>query len=167
MALKITIDQSLEYAYEAKDGEHLLDGKAYQLDMTPLGNGKFHILQDGKSYNAEVVAADPANKVMTIKVDGRSFSVNIADKFDQLLKDLGMDAVGSKKIKEVKAPMPGLVVDVLVKKGDEVQEGDSLLILSAMKMENVLKSPGEGQVKSISAKKDAPVEKGEVLIEFE
>jgi biotin carboxyl carrier protein len=71
------------------------------------------------------------------------------------------------QIKEIKAPMPGLVLDLEVEPGQTVSQGDVLLILEAMKMENVLKSPGDGIVKSIAVKKGDAVEKGQILIEME
>jgi biotin carboxyl carrier protein len=74
-------------------------------------------------------------------------------------------AVGS-KINTIKAPMPGLIIDLKVQAGSTVKAGDPLLILEAMKMENIIKSSGEGIVKSVKVKKGDSVEKGEVLIEF-
>ena len=62
--------------------------------------------------------------------------------------------------------MPGLVLEIMVKAGDEVKKGDALLILEAMKMENVLKATGDGTVKSVSVSKGAPVDKGTILIEM-
>jgi len=80
---------------------------------------------------------------------------------------MGLSVVASQKLSSVKAPMPGLVLDIMVEPGQEVAEGDSLLILEAMKMENVLKATGEGVVKSIEITKGAAVEKGQILIEME
>jgi biotin carboxyl carrier protein len=88
------------------------------------------------------------------------------DKFDLLLEKMGMNASASGKVNNIKAPMPGLIIDLRVKDGDLVKAGDPLLILEAMKMENIIKSPGEGVVKSVKVKKGAGVEKGQVLIEF-
>jgi biotin carboxyl carrier protein len=63
--------------------------------------------------------------------------------------------------------MPGLVIDILVKSGQSVQKNEPLLILEAMKMENVIKAAGDGIVKIINAKKGQPVDKGQTLLEFE
>jgi biotin carboxyl carrier protein len=70
------------------------------------------------------------------------------------------------QIKEVKAPMPGLIFEIKVQEGDEVKKGDTLVILEAMKMENILKSPGDGIIKEIRIKKGDSVEKNQVLIQF-
>ncbi|MDZ7649219.1 MAG: acetyl-CoA carboxylase biotin carboxyl carrier protein subunit [Cytophagales bacterium] len=77
-----------------------------------------------------------------------------------------MNTTASSKVNSIKAPMPGLIIDLKIQVGDSVKPGDALLILEAMKMENILKSPGEGVVKTIKVKKDDSVEKGQVLIEF-
>ena len=74
---------------------------------------------------------------------------------------------GKKKLKELKAPMPGLVLDVKVTSGDEVIEGQELLVLEAMKMENAIKSPQDGIIKSISIEKNDKVEKNQILVSFE
>ena len=75
--------------------------------------------------------------------------------------------MNTQKVTDVKAPMPGLVLGVSVEIGQEVQKGDGLLILEAMKMENVIKSVGEGIVKAIHIEQGKAVEKGQLLIEME
>ncbi len=86
---------------------------------------------------------------------------------DFLLQSMGLDTLNSKKINEIKAPMPGLVLDIKVSEGSVVKKGDVLLVLEAMKMENNLKSPADGIVKKIVAKKGTAVEKNQLLISFE
>jgi biotin carboxyl carrier protein len=77
-----------------------------------------------------------------------------------------MDNLAAKKVNEVKAPMPGMVLKILVKDGDEVKKGDPLLVLEAMKMENILKSPTDGVIKKIAAVTGVAVEKNQLLIQF-
>ena len=86
---------------------------------------------------------------------------------DQLIKEMGFEIGASKQVNTIKAPMPGLILEVSVKEGQEVQENDPLLILEAMKMENSIVSPRSGKIKSVSAIQGAAVEKGQLLIEFE
>ncbi|HRF37953.1 MAG TPA: acetyl-CoA carboxylase biotin carboxyl carrier protein subunit, partial [Saprospiraceae bacterium] len=86
---------------------------------------------------------------------------------DQLVNRLGLSIKTTHRVKDIKAPMPGLVRRIEVSPGQEIKEGDPILILEAMKMENVLKSPGEGRIAKVLVSEGAPVEKGQVLIEVE
>jgi biotin carboxyl carrier protein len=78
-----------------------------------------------------------------------------------------MKNVGAKKLNNLKAPMPGLITKILVKEGDEVKQGEPLLVLEAMKMENVFKAAGDVKIKSIKINEKQAVEKGAELISFE
>jgi biotin carboxyl carrier protein len=143
-----------------------VNGSAFDWDISQVSEGYFHILYQNKGYRAEVVKADPAAKTVLIKINGRNYSVELKDKFDLLLEKMGMNQTAIHRVISIKAPMPGLIIDLKIKAGDTVKEGDPLLILEAMKMENVLKSPGEGVIKNLKVKKGDNVEKGQVLIEF-
>jgi biotin carboxyl carrier protein len=115
---------------------------------------------------AEVVKADHDTKTFSVKLNGKIYPVELKDRFDILLEKMGMNSSAGSKVNMIKAPMPGLIIDLKVKSGDTVKPGDTLLILEAMKMENIIKSPGEGVVKSVKVKKGESVEKNQVLIEF-
>lgn len=145
---------------------HTLNGQPIKLDVVKLKENYFHVLYHGKSFRAEVVSSDAETKSFTIKINGRRYTVDVKDKFDLLLDKLGMNAGASAKVNHIKAPMPGLIIDLKVKEGDTVQKNDPLLILEAMKMENIIKSPVDGIVKSVKVIKGNSVEKGAVLIEF-
>lgn len=144
----------------------LINGESFQWDLVKIADGYFHILYKNKSYSAEVVKADRATKTFQFKINNKIQTVEVKDKFDLLLEKMGMANGAAAKINNIKAPMPGLVIDLKVKAGDIVKVGDPLLILEAMKMENILKSPGDGTIKNVKTKKGDSVEKGQVLIEF-
>ncbi len=144
----------------------LINGKPFQWDVAEITNGYFHILYQNKSYRAEIVSTDAATKTSVIKINGHSYTVALKDKFDLLLEKMGMNTAAGSKINSIKAPMPGLIIDLKIKTGDTVKAGDQLVILEAMKMENIIKSPGEGTVKNVKVKKGDSVEKGQVLVEF-
>jgi biotin carboxyl carrier protein len=149
----------------AEDGL-LINDKPFQWDLVKITDGYFHILYQFKSYRAEIVSTDATTKTSVIKINGHSYTVALKDKFDLLLEKMGMNAAAGSKINNIKAPMPGLIIDLKVKTGDSVKAGDHLVILEAMKMENIIKSPGEGTVKNVKVKKGDSVEKGQVLVEF-
>ena len=103
---------------------------------------------------------------MDVKINNTSYSLDIKDKYDDLLHSLGLDSLASKKVNDIKAPMPGMVLNILVTEGQEVKKGDPILVLEAMKMENVLKSPTDGIIKKIAINKGVAVEKNQILIQF-
>ena len=142
--------------------------EARSLDLISTGDERhFHLLKDGKSYHAELVEADFSTKTYTIRVNGSTFKIHIADQYERLVKQLGLTVGGVQKMNAVKAPMPGLVFKIVVEAGQTVEKGDALVILEAMKMENVLKATGDGRVKSIAVAQGQAVEKGQLLLEME
>ena len=145
----------------------IINQESFEIDSIELNDGHFNVLSKNKSYNAEIVSFDADEKTYKIKVNGNVYSVKIKDRFDLLLQSMGMDAMASKKVNELKAPMPGLVLDVRVKVGDVIKKGEPLVVLEAMKMENVLKSIADVTIKKIAIEKGNAVEKNQVLIFFE
>lgn len=146
--------------------QYLVNGRPVTLDVVRVQDGYFHVLFNGKSFRAEVVDADAATKHYVIKVNGTKYPVILKDKFDLLLEKMGMNAAAGARVNHVRAPMPGLIRELRVKDGDEVKAGDTLLILEAMKMENIIKAPGDAVVRSVKVTKGEGVEKNQVLIEF-
>lgn len=138
-----------------------------QLDAVPTEANHLHVLQDKKSYKAAIVSADFNQKKYTVKVNNNTYTVAIANDLDQLIKDLGFEVGLTKQVNAIKAPMPGLILEINVVVGQTVQENDPLLILEAMKMENSFLSPRDGVIKSIAVSKGDAVDKGQLLIEFE
>jgi len=143
------------------------NGNPFAWDMIEVKKNMFHIISGTKSFTAEVVKADLAAKTFTILVNGHKYTVDVKDKFDALLHELGMDKLAVPEVQEVKSPMPGMVLNIHVSVGQEVKKGDALLVLEAMKMENNIKSPRDGKIKVVKAIKGTAVEKNQSLIVFE
>lgn len=144
----------------------VLNDQPFAWDMVRVNENTFHILHNDRSFTAELVEMDAANKTVKLSINGHPYSVQLKDRFDLLLEQMGMSAVASAKINDIKAPMPGLIVGINVQPGDTVRKGDAVLILEAMKMENLIKAPGEGTIRNIRVAKGDRVEKNQVLIEF-
>lgn len=136
------------------------------LDVLQIADSKFHILQNNKPYKSEITKADFNSKSYQVKVNKNTYNVNILNDLDGLIKEMGFVFGSTKKIDSIEAPMPGLILEINVQVGQEVKENDPLLILEAMKMENVILSPRHGLIKSISINKGDAVEKNQLLIEF-
>lgn len=144
----------------------LMDGQPLEWDILKISERHFHILYQNKTYRAEWIKSDSETKTFTFKVNGNVYVVALKEKLDLMLEKMGIANGSACKINNVKAPMPGLIIDLKVKAGDMVKSGEPLLILEAMKMENILKSSREGVIKNVKVKKGESVEKGQVLLEF-
>jgi biotin carboxyl carrier protein len=165
--LKVKVNNKTEYqvAFEnATSGT--INGSPFEWDILEVKPGSFHVIKDFKSYNVEVVKVDFAAKSFLVNIKGNKYQLDVKDKFDELLKNLGFDNLNAAKVNELKAPMPGLVIDIVVSEGDVVKKGDPIIVLEAMKMENSIKSPTDGIIKKINVKKGVAVEKNQLLINF-
>ena len=144
----------------------LLPEDGQNLDFIQETDGSFHVLHDGKSFPVSLLEADHDKRHFVFNIRGERYSVHIADHYERLVQQLGLNVSSSVKQNIIKAPMPGLVLEVVAQAGQSVQKGDTLLILEAMKMENVIKAAGDGVVKSIAVTKGAAVDKGQLLVEL-
>ena len=158
-------EQLWEVDYRAAD-TITLNEQPFVWDIADLGAGRFHVLHEGRSFNAEVVSVDYATKNVVLKINGQRVELNAKDRFDLLLERLGMSNTAAAKVNELKAPMPGLIVDIRVVPGQTVQKGEPLLVLEAMKMENILKAPADGIVGTLKVNLRDNVQKGQVLVQF-
>jgi len=144
-----------------------LNDELFSWNIIKIKANLFHAIKNGKSYNLEVLKLNREEKTVFVKVNGLKFKMQLQDKYDELLHMLGMDNLLTTKVSDIKAPMPGLVLSLIAKVGETVQKGDVLLILEAMKMENVIKSPTDGVIKSIIIKTGDAVEKNQLLLNFQ
>lgn len=154
------------YKIEEREGKLYLNDGLIDLDISDLGNQHFHVIENQKSFEAELLELNKEEKYVLIKVNAQVYRFDVSDQYDILLKEMGLDKLNQHIVKELKAPMPGLVLQVMVQAGDEIKKGDNLLVLEAMKMENILKAPADATVKSILIKAGDKVEKNQVLIQF-
>jgi biotin carboxyl carrier protein len=136
-------------------------------DVISTGEGDFNIIRKGRSVNVILLESDETGKKQKVEVEGEFYTMLIQDELDQTLDTMGFNNVSVKQIKEIKAPMPGLVLEVSVEAGQEVEEGDRILILEAMKMENSICIHANAKIKKILVSKGQPVDKNQVLVELE
>lgn len=163
------------YKAKIKDNEYAielgevttLNGKEQQLESFEYDSHAFHMKLNGQEKTAYIIRIDEEAKTLSLRIAGKVFNVQIQEPIDILLDKLGMKNVGVKKINNLKAVMPGLILKLLVQEGEKVKAGESLLILEAMKMENVFKAPIDVVIKKINVVEKQAVEKGQELITFE
>jgi biotin carboxyl carrier protein len=163
---KLKVNDKFDYAIERNSDGLLINDNNIQPDISQLSDSTWHIIEQMRSYNVEVVEFDKTLKTAQIRVNNNIYSITAKDQFDILLDKMGLTGLANAKISELKAPMPGLVLKVFVEDGATVQKGDSLFILEAMKMENIIKSPVDTVIKTIKIKPGDKVEKGQILLHF-
>ncbi|MDF1516487.1 MAG: biotin/lipoyl-containing protein [Lutibacter sp.] len=156
---KVIVNDFYEFEFKNSDLE--------EIDLLKRTVSKFHVIENNESYDVELEKSDFNNRKYTVSVNTNSYTVKIANETDRLIKEMGFTIGLGKKANDIKAPMPGIILNVIVKVGQEVKEGETLLILEAMKMENAIGSPKDGVIKSIFIKSGETVDKGELMIEME
>lgn len=146
------------YRVELRDGAVCVDGKDYPVDARLTERDVLSLLLDGKSY--EVKRAVSAIAGQHIVVRGDSFAVEVRDPRAFRTRRAAGEAQGPSKLL---SPMPGKVVRILAPAGTQVEAGQGVIVVEAMKMQNELKSPKAGTVRKITAAEGAAVNAGEVL----
>ncbi len=165
--LQLTVNDKNVFSIKDEDGQWVINDSPANLDISQQPNGLISVLYNGKSYTAIIENTDRKTKEVSLRINGQLYKVGIKEPIDQLLSNMGLDLKAMQKVEPIKAPMPGMVLKVLVTPGQQINKGDGLVILEAMKMENILKATGTAIVKSIKVNERTAVEKGMVLIELE
>lgn len=166
MEYQARVENGEPFKIEVDQKGFLAKNQRLDWDISPIEANRFSIIINNRSLNAELVSINKEEKKVKLKLDGVLSEIELKDKFDLLLDKMGLSAVDNNQLKDLKAPMPGLILDIKVETGAVVKKGDPLLVLEAMKMENAIKSPGDGVVKEIVVKKGQSVEKNQILIQF-
>ncbi len=164
---KVDVNEKYKFDLDLNEADQtaVLNGDTVSYDVLQEGRS-FHAIVNNKSYNVHVLEKDAASKTLKLSVNGNTYSVDIKDKLDMLLEKLGMDTSLSAAVKDMKAPMPGLVVELKAAPGDVLKKGDPILVLEAMKMENVLKAPADVEIDTFKVEQGNTIEKNTVLVTF-
>ena len=164
--LKIKVNNKFNFELSSELNQIVINGLPFLGDILKINSRSFHILYNNKSFNAELIDFDKEQKTCSVKVGNTIYSMQITYQFDELLHQLGMDNLNTATISEIKAPMPGLVLRILASEGEEVQKGGNLLVLEAMKMENIIKAPADVIIKAVKVNPGDKVEKNQVMMIF-
>lgn len=155
--LKTNVGSSFELAEEDLIG----------LDIIKNPDGSFHFLYNNKPYKIKVLKFNLNAKNIVLQVDGREFEVEIKDNLDKKLEEMGLSRKNKSGSNEIKSPMPGSVISLDLVSGQTVLKGDILLILEAMKMENLIKADRDMKIKNIHINIGDSVAKNQLLLEVE
>lgn len=161
-------DKSIRYKIKVNGFEfEFSEEQVNAFDIVKKSAVEFNLLKDHRSVNTKLLIADNTAKNTTIEIEGKIYTVTIKNELDQVLENMGFGLAINKQVKEIKAPMPGLVLEIAVTEGQQVNEGDKILILGAMKMENSIAVSVNATIKRIAVTAGDAVEKGQVLVELE
>jgi acetyl/propionyl-CoA carboxylase alpha subunit len=138
-----------------------------KLLITQVSPELIQINYKNKNYEFRIESIAMDKNEVELKHLKRKLTIRIEDHLQQIIQSLGYNSLKSKHTDSLLAPMPGLVIEVVAKAGDEVKKGDHLISLEAMKMENILKAAHDGIIKEVKVKKSDKVEKNQVLLLFE
>jgi biotin carboxyl carrier protein len=138
-----------------------IDGRTYELEAHQPREGVYLLLTGGRVYHCRVERAHAARESIEVTVGNNSYAVNLSD--PKRLSSTALAGTHADGTAQIVAPMPGKVVRLLVEEGAEVEAGDGVVVVEAMKMQNELKSPKAGKVISIKTNAGATVNAGEVL----
>lgn len=164
------IDVTTDFAHFQLDnqGDHyLIDDEQVHPEITRVGEFEWQVQVNDRSFSVLVHQVDRENQLLSLTVNGKPTTVQLRSRAEQLLEKLGLSVIKQQKAGSVKAPMPGLIHSIKTAVGESVKKGEPLLILEAMKMENVIKSPGDGVIARIHVAEKASVEKNALLVSFE
>jgi len=155
----ITVNEEFNFDFNEND--------LVKLDIQSLKNEQLHVIHNNASCIISVVKSDFQSRNYEINIGSEKYHITVQNNLDALIKKLGFTHGSDTLSNELKAPMPGIILDITAKKGETIKKGDPLVILEAMKMENTLNAPTDGKIKSIHFSKGQSVEKGALLIEME
>lgn len=157
-------DQVYEIEIDENKTGAVINGENVSFEIISQKNGRFLFKSGTKMYKIDNINRD--GKEITFSLNGTFLTASVKDGQALLLEKLGFKSEMEASIGHLKAPMPGKILDILVKEGEEVSLGDSVMILEAMKMENELKAPADGILESLHVQKGDNVEKSQPLLDI-
>ncbi len=159
----ISSNASYQISYQMEQLVASLDGHSYPFEWEDLGGGEFHLRTGTGNYHVLLIEHQPCGQVL-FQVNGHLYLITVRDEQQQLLNQMEFGKSGATGITLMHAPMPGKVLQVLVDEGARIREGDPLIILEAMKMENELRASGDGRIETVHCRPGASVEKHQTLV---
>jgi biotin carboxyl carrier protein len=138
-----------------------IDGRSYQLEVQELAVGRYALMCEGRVFECRAEGTPESGKTVEVFVGNRPFPIAITD--PKRLRSAATATAHADGAARIIAPMPGKVVRVLVEAGAQVETGDGIVVVEAMKMQNEMKAPKAGKVSSLNVQQGATVNAGDVL----
>jgi len=156
-------DKTWEFEQIENNGISFLSKNKHSLnyEFTPLGNNRFVFILEGKSHLIHIIKQ---HNIYHVHMDGDYFPIRVEDARTRELRALVEHAAQAGGEHTLLAPIPGLITQIKVKEGESIQQGEGVIILEAMKMENEIRAEASGTVKKIFVKEGFPVEKDQEMI---
>ena len=147
-----------------KEGNTIVtvDERVHVVDARWTRSDLLSIIIDGRSYQVDIHTDKDAHEIL---IEGEHFDFELFDERKALLKKNA--AMGAEGVQEIKSSMPGKIVKILISDGEEVEQGQGLVVVEAMKMENEIRSPKKGTIKKVGVKEGEAVEAGALLVVVE
>jgi biotin carboxyl carrier protein len=164
--IKVKVDDFHQFLIEKIDDYYKVNENKEVFDIQKTSSSSFSIIYQHKSFEVSILNFDTRQKLLEVKVNGHTHKVALQDEHDLILDKMGMLKKKNREISVLKAPMPGLIIEIKVNEGQEVKKDEPLIILKAMKMENILRSPIDGTVRKILVQQNQKIEKEAVIIQF-
>jgi len=162
---KVTVNETKIFSIQFNGQIVIVNNLEYKPEITKIDNTTYLVIMDKKLFYVSVLNRDKNRRSFNLHINNKTASVRINHLSEVATSD--SDQVGSKRFVEyIKAPMPGLIADVLVRDGEEVIDGQPLLILKAMKMENILRAPHDGTIRHVLVENGQKISKEDLLIQF-
>ena len=138
-----------------------------ELDLVKQHENQFHLIHESNSHHADLLDSDFLNRTYSIGINSNIYTVKIQRPIDDVVHKMGYAMRSAKTVNSIKAPMPGIIIDLKIEKGQKVKKGDTLIILEAMKMENAIICPKNTIIKEVYTSVGETVDKNKLLIDFE
>src|SRR5699024_6103218 len=158
-------DEPVELELQEDTGEVRFKHQTHSYQFRRQDNGRFLLRMGTKLYKIDNVEYD--HHTVSFTLDGCWCAVDVRNEQDLLLDRMGFKTAGETGEGGLNAPMPGKILEIMVTEGDEVELGEPVAILEAMKMENELKAPMSGRIAAIAAAEGDSLEKNALILEIE
>jgi biotin carboxyl carrier protein len=161
--MQITVNGIHKFDISKDGGNYIVNGSVVECNIQRIDNDSYQVILNNQPFIATVSKPDNQPE---IKIGHQTHLVETNNELKTALEKIGLVQKTTIKSEVIKAPMPGFIVDILVREGTEIKAGQALLVLKAMKMENIIKAPHDGVIKGILVKKDQKIEKDVPMFHF-